>query len=60
VKQFSCGDVVPGCTAKFLASTDDEILTAVAEHARRDHGMAEVPVAVVTMVRAHIQEVPSS
>jgi len=60
VKQFSCGDVVPGCTARFLGSSDEEILTAVADHARRDHGMSDIPAAIITMVQAHIQEIPSS
>ncbi len=58
MKQFSCGDVVPGCTARFLGSTDEEILSAVADHARRDHGMTDIPVSVITMVRTHIQEAP--
>ncbi len=60
MKQFSCGDVVPGCTARFLGSSDEEILTAVADHARRDHGMSDIPAAIITMVQAHIQEIPSS
>lgn len=55
MKEFSCGDVVPGCTAHFSAATDDEILSAVAEHARRDHGMTEVTAALVDAVRASIQ-----
>ena len=33
MKQFRCGDVVPGCTSAFVG-TDDEILGQVAAHAR--------------------------
>ncbi len=54
MKQFCCGDVVPGCTATFRGTTDDEILNQVGQHARRDHGLTEVPAALISQVRAHI------
>jgi predicted small metal-binding protein len=54
MKEFSCGAVVPGCVATFEAETEDELLTQVAEHARADHGMDEVPPEVVEQVRANI------
>jgi len=54
MKQFSCGAVVPGCTASFSAESEDAILSQVAEHARRDHGMDDVPPEVVDQVRANI------
>ena len=54
MKQFSCGSVVPGCTATFRAPDEAGILTQVAAHAKADHGMAEVPPAVVQAVREHI------
>jgi predicted small metal-binding protein len=54
MKQFSCGDVVPGCSATFSADTDDEILSAVHEHARRDHGMTEISDSMVAAVRENI------
>jgi len=54
VKRFSCGDVVPGCSATFAGSTDDEILAAVARHAERDHHLATVPPELVTQVRQAI------
>ena len=57
MKQFWCGAVVPNCTKRFSASTEIEILQQVAEHARTDHGMQEVPEEVVEKVRALIQEV---
>lgn len=55
MKSFSCGDVVPGCQARFVCSTEDEVLAEVARHARDDHGMQEVPTDVVEAVRASIQ-----
>lgn len=54
MKQFSCGDVVPGCAATFVARTDDDILTAVARHAADDHGLVEIPPSLVEQVRGSI------
>jgi predicted small metal-binding protein len=54
MKTFACGSVVPGCTQSFRAETEDEILAAVAAHARDDHGLAEVPAELVAQVRANI------
>lgn len=51
MKKFRCGDVVPGCTQAFAGSTD-EILLAVAGHARRDHGLVEIPDELVVQVRS--------
>lgn len=57
MKEFSCGDVVPGCVAKFRAGTEEEILQQVAAHARADHGMNEVPPEVASAVLRHIHDV---
>jgi len=56
MKTFSCGDVIPGCRARFEGDDDDAILTQVAEHARRDHGMSEVGDDVVALVKQKIRE----
>jgi predicted small metal-binding protein len=57
MKQFSCGAVVPGCTATFSAETEDELLGQVAAHAAADHGMDTVPDEVVEQVKENIQTV---
>lgn len=57
MKQFSCGAVVPGCTATFSAETEEDILGQVAAHAKADHGMDTVPDEVVQQVREKIEEV---
>lgn len=59
MKQFSCGAVVPGCTATFTGESEDEILGQVAAHAKDAHGMQDVPPEVVDQVRANIQESPA-
>jgi predicted small metal-binding protein len=55
MKEFSCGDVVPGCTMSFQASSEAELLESVAAHARADHGMTSLPDSLVTQVRAKIR-----
>jgi predicted small metal-binding protein len=56
MKEFSCGAVVPGCSARFEADSEEEILQQVAVHAREAHGMQEVPPDVVQQVRDGITE----
>ncbi len=56
MKEFRCGDVVPGCPTKFEGESNDEILEQVAVHARDEHGMDEVPPEVVDQVVARISE----
>jgi len=51
MKNFRCGDVVPGCTRAFTG-TEEDILTQVALHARADHGLVELPAELVTQVQA--------
>lgn len=57
MKQFACGAVVPGCTAKFEAEDEQGIMQQVQQHAKDDHGMDEVPPEVVDQVKAGIVEV---
>lgn len=56
MKEFKCGELVPGCHARFEGASDDEILEQVAVHAREEHGMDEVPPEVVEKVLASISE----
>jgi predicted small metal-binding protein len=56
VKEFSCGAVVPGCSARFEGESDEQILQQVAVHAREAHDMDEVPPEVVQQVRDGITE----
>ena len=57
MKSFSCGDVVPGCDARFVCSGEDEILVQVATHAALVHGLTEVPQSLVQSVRSSIVSV---
>lgn len=55
MKQFACGDVVPGCSATFTGETIDDVLGQVAHHARIDHGIEEVSPELATQVKAAIR-----
>jgi predicted small metal-binding protein len=57
MKQFSCGDVVPGCQRRFTGATEQDILSAVAVHAQADHGLTEIPASLVEQVRGQIVSV---
>jgi predicted small metal-binding protein len=56
MKQFACGNVVPGCDGVVTGETDDDVLAAAAAHAASAHGMAEVPDEVVAAIRGGITE----
>jgi predicted small metal-binding protein len=56
MKEFACGDVVPGCGQVFRAPDEAGILGQVAAHAQADHGMADVPADVVAQVKANIRD----
>ena len=56
MKTFVCGAVVPGCTARFTAETEQGILEQVAVHAREDHGLPEVPDELVRQVLAAVRD----
>jgi predicted small metal-binding protein len=55
MKQFACGDIVPGCTEQYRLADEDAILAAVAHHAREAHGLDTIPEELVAQVRAHIR-----
>jgi predicted small metal-binding protein len=56
VRQFVCGEIVPGCDTKIQGENDDEVLQKVAVHAREAHGMDEVPPEVQDNVRSKITD----
>lgn len=56
MKQFFCGDVVPGCGHTFTGEDETAIFDQVAEHAAADHGLTEVPPEIVAAVLAHIAD----
>ena len=59
MKQFNCGDVVPGCQWVGQNEVDEELWGEIADHAREVHGMDEVPPEVLDQIRDAITEVPA-
>ena len=53
---IACGDVMPGCEARFEADTKDELLSQVAAHAQDDHGVEEITPEIMSAVEGAIQE----
>ena len=57
MKQFACGDVVPGCDAQFEAEDDAALFGQIGAHAAADHGMTELPDSLIEQVTAHLRVV---
>ena len=56
MKEFACGELVPGCDAKFHSESEDQLFEQITSHARDEHGMDEVPPEVVDQIRERIVE----
>lgn len=52
--KLACGDVMPGCSARFEDETQDGLLGQVAEHAAADHDIQEITPEVKEAVEAKI------
>ncbi len=55
-KQIACGAIVPGCSWKAGASTEQELLQKVAQHAKDSHGVQDVTPELAAKVKAAIQD----
>ena len=57
MKEYSCGDVVPGCGAFFRAADETEILALCTVHAQHDHGLTadQMPDDLISRIQAVIQ-----
>ncbi len=55
-KVVKCRDAGLDCDFESRGATEDEILKQVAEHAKNDHGIAEVPPDVRAKVKAAIRD----
>ena len=52
--KLSCGDAMPGCSARFEDESRDRILEQVAAHARADHGVTDVTTEMLEAIGANI------
>ena len=49
-----CGDVMPGCTARFESSDHDDLMTRVGAHASTHHQVRELTPDLVQLVSSHV------
>ena len=57
MKQFKCGDVIPGCQWMTRSEDEQELLEKIHVHARDEHAMDEVPPEVDDAIHMMITEV---
>ena len=55
-KVVRCRDVGVDCDFEARAETEEEVLQKCAEHAKNDHGMAEIPPELAEKVQAAIHD----
>ena len=56
MKQLRCGDLMPGCSAVIEGKDEAEVMQKGAEHAKKDHGMNQIPPDVAQKVRSAIRD----
>jgi predicted small metal-binding protein len=52
--KLSCGDAMPGCSARFEDESRERILEQVSVHAREAHGVTEVTPEMLQAIGANI------
>jgi predicted small metal-binding protein len=52
--KLACGDVMPGCAARFEAEDKDLLVQQVAAHAAAEHGITEVTPDIAQAVEGRI------
>jgi len=55
-KVLRCGDVVPGCSFVMEGKDVAEVMAKGAEHAKKAHGMSQIPPDVAKKVQAAIKD----
>ena len=54
-KYIACAEIVPECPFTASASSEEELLKKVVEHAAHDHGITEVSPELAAKVKAAIK-----
>ncbi|WNB87160.1 DUF1059 domain-containing protein [Cellulomonas sp. ATA003] len=56
MKEYACGDVVPGCGAVIRVDSEDEMIAVCTVHAQHAHGLTEPQMAddLIARIRAAI------
>ena len=56
-KKLSCRDVGVDCDFVACGKTEEEIFQKASEHAKKDHGMSEIPKELYDRARSAIRDV---
>ncbi|MCW6159792.1 MAG: DUF1059 domain-containing protein [Candidatus Micrarchaeales archaeon] len=55
-KAFACKDIGMSCGFKARADSEEELMSKIAAHAKKAHGMATIDAATMAKVKAAIRE----
>lgn len=59
MKRFVCRDIIPGCAEVITGPSDQSVLDQVISHVAVDHGLVKPPLALVELVVATTQTLPT-
>lgn len=52
---LACGDVLPGCSSVLSGETREAVLSAVADHAAKDHNVTEIDAQTLAAVEGALK-----
>lgn len=52
--KLACGDVMPGCSARFENADHDQLMAQVAEHAGSAHGLTDITPEVLRTIEGQV------
>jgi predicted small metal-binding protein len=55
-KELRCGDLMPGCETVVEGKDEAEVMARAAEHAKKAHGLQQIPPELAGQVRSAIHE----
>jgi predicted small metal-binding protein len=56
MKELRCSDLMPGCNFRAEGKDVDEVMKKAVDHAKKDHGMAQIPPDVAQKAQAAIRD----
>ena len=56
MKELRCSDLYPECDVRLEGQNEAEVMAKAAEHARRSHGMTQIPPDVAQKAQAAIRD----
>jgi predicted small metal-binding protein len=56
MKELRCSDLMPGCSFRAEGKDVDEVMKKAVDHAKKDHGMTQIPPDVAQKAQAAIRD----